>query len=94
MAKDVAEALGYKDTDSAVRNHCKCAELFKPGNLPGLEIGPRGAYCIPERDIYRLVLKSTLPSALQFEEWVVGEVLPTIRKTGSYAAPAPAPAGG
>ena len=40
---------------------------------------------IPEADIYRLVMRSKLPSAVQFEEWVVEEVLPTIRKTGSYS---------
>ncbi|MEB5927666.1 phage antirepressor, partial [Enterococcus faecalis] len=39
---------------------------------------------IPESDIYRLVIKSNLPNAEQFEEWVMEEVLPQIRKTGSY----------
>lgn len=41
---------------------------------------------IPERDLYRLVMRSRLPSAERFEEWVVGTVLPAIRKTGSYIA--------
>ena len=39
---------------------------------------------IPERDIYRLVMKSRLPAAERFGEWVVGEVLPTLRRTGRY----------
>lgn len=39
---------------------------------------------IPERDVYRLVMRSKLPSAEQFEEKVVGEILPSIRKTGGY----------
>ncbi|WP_373691043.1 Bro-N domain-containing protein [Endozoicomonas sp. ONNA2] len=39
---------------------------------------------IPERDVYRLVMRSKLPAAEQFEEWLVSEVLPSIRKTGSY----------
>jgi len=39
---------------------------------------------IPERDVYRLIMRSKLPAAERFEEWVVGEVLPEIRKTGSY----------
>jgi anti-repressor protein len=47
---------------------------------------------IPERDVYRLVMRSKLPSAERFEEWVVGEVLPAIRKTGSYSAAPAAPA--
>lgn len=71
MAKDVAEVLGYADTDKAIRTHCKCSKLFKPAEMAGMEIPPRGVACIPERDIYRLVMKSKLPSAEKFEEWVV-----------------------
>jgi hypothetical protein len=44
---------------------------------------------IPERDLYRLVMKSKLPAAERFEEWVVGQVLPSIRKTGSFSVQAP-----
>ena len=39
---------------------------------------------IPEGDVYRLIMKSKLPSAEKFESWVFDEVLPTIRKTGGY----------
>ena len=46
----------------------------------------RAVQIIPERDMYRLVMKSKLPAAEQFEEWVVGQVLPAIRKTGAYTA--------
>ncbi|MBR7919031.1 hypothetical protein KDX16_24870 [Burkholderia vietnamiensis] len=41
---------------------------------------------IPERDVYRLVMRSKLPAAERFEEWVVGEVLPSIRKRGADVA--------
>jgi hypothetical protein len=41
---------------------------------------------IPESDLYRLTLKSTLDSAERFQDWVTEEVLPSIRKTGSYSA--------
>jgi hypothetical protein len=44
---------------------------------------------IPERDLYRLVMKSKLPAAEKFEEWVVGQVLPSIRKTGTFSAQGP-----
>jgi len=84
VAKDVAEALGYTDTSDAIKKHCRAGAILKTGDSPGLKIPNRGLTIIPERDIYRLVLKSNLPSAEKFEEWVVGEVLPTIRKTGSY----------
>lgn len=87
VAKDVAELLGYKDTDQAIRNHCKCAELLKPVETTGLDNSPRGLVIIPERDVYRLIMKSKLPAAERFEEWVVSEVLPSIRKTGEYKQP-------
>ncbi|QBJ00999.1 hypothetical protein Rostov7_00028 [Vibrio phage Rostov 7] len=45
----------------------------------------RRVQIISERDVYRLVMRSTLPEAEKFEEWVVGEVLPSIRKTGAYS---------
>ena len=82
VAKDVAEVLGYSDTDAAVRAHCKALKMFKAGDLPGLP--SRGLTIIPERDVYRLVMRSKLPSAERFENWVVGDVLPAIRKTGGY----------
>lgn len=46
----------------------------------------RHVQVIPERDVYRLIMRSKMPEAEKFEDWVVGEVLPSIRKTGSYAA--------
>ena len=39
---------------------------------------------IPESDLYRLIMKSKLPSAEKFADWVFEEVLPAIRKTGKY----------
>jgi anti-repressor protein len=42
---------------------------------------------LPERDVYRLIMRSKLPSAEAFEELVVGKILPSIRKTGRYEAP-------
>lgn len=83
-ASDVAKALGYRDTDSAVRAHCNYAKLFKPGDMPGLEIGPRGMCFIPESDMYALIFGSKLPQAVAFRAWVCEEVLPSIRKTGGY----------
>ncbi|MFW9085590.1 Bro-N domain-containing protein [Pseudomonas sp. P2758] len=82
IAKDIAEALGYANTSKAINAHCKAI------NTCHTEMGGqvRAVQIIPERDMYRLVMKSKLPAAEQFEEWVVGQVLPTIRKTGSYTA--------
>jgi prophage antirepressor-like protein len=77
--------LGYTDTAYAIRTHCKCSEVLKPVESTGLTSSPRGITIIPERDLYRLIMRSKLPAAEKFEEWVVAVVLPTIRKTGRYA---------
>ncbi|MBV4552304.1 Rha family transcriptional regulator [Pseudomonas sp. SWRI102] len=79
VARDVADALGYSKPENAVARHCKAATTTPKQGGGFLTI-------IPERDLYRLVMKSKLPAAERFEEWVVGQVLPSIRKTGTYAA--------
>ena len=96
MAKDVATALGYADTDQAVRNHCKRAKSLKdidPLNHrveQNQELDPKTKF-IPEPDVYRLITRSKLPSAEAFETWLFETVIPSIRKTGAYQLPAPAP---
>lgn len=81
VANDVAEALGYSRSDNAITAHCKSKETYP------LESGGqvRHINIIPERDVYRLIMRSKLPTAEKFESWVVGEVLPSIRKTGAYS---------
>lgn len=81
VAKDITDILGYAKSDSALRSHCKAAKTcsFK------MEDQVRVVTIVPERDMYRLVMKSTLPAAEQFEEWVVNDVLPSIRKHGHYS---------
>lgn len=81
VANDVAKALGYKRPADAVTAHCKGSvkhRYLTDGGEQELKI-------IPEGDIYRLVIKSQLPSAERFERWVFDEVLPSIRKHGMYA---------
>lgn len=87
VAKDVATALGYSDTDKG-RNHCKRAKLLKAADLAGLDIPSRGMYIIPVGDVFRMAAKSQLESAVRFESWIFDEVLPSIQKTGSYGVPA------
>lgn len=87
VAKDVAVALCYANPQKAVRDHCKAARPV--GANESFTLDPQTTL-IPERDVYRLVMKSHMAAAERFEEWVVGEVLPSIRKTGGYAVPSPA----
>jgi len=79
-AADVARVLGYERPTKAVNDHCK--GVLKRDTLT--KGGKQQLNFIPERDLYRLVMHSRLPEAEAFEEWVVGEVLPSIRKTGGY----------
>nr|DAI90238.1 MAG TPA: repressor domain protein [Caudoviricetes sp.] len=83
MASDVASALGYSNTRDAVLRHCKGVvkhdTATSQGNIASMSF-------IPESDIYRLIIKSKLPSAERFEKWLMEEVLPSIRKTGGYIA--------
>ena len=53
-------------------------------------LGQRGGWFINESGLYSLILSSKLPNAKRFKHWVTAEVLPAIRKTGSYSTPAAA----
>lgn len=81
-ASDVARSLGYKDPKQAVTTHCKSAELVYQPHANG--IGGTNIKFIKESDLYRLVMKSEIPSAEKFQDWVCEEVLPSIRKHGAY----------
>lgn len=85
VASDVAKALGYKEPHKAVNRHCKGEGMFHPviDNL-GRSQETR---VIREPDVYRLVTNSKLPAAQAFENWIMEDVLPSIRSTGSYEMP-------
>lgn len=93
VANDVAKALGYKRPNDAITAHCKGTVKHRIGVQTGIKGDGAPALqeidmlIIPEGDIYRLVVKSQLPSAEKFERWVFDEVLPSIRKHGMYATP-------
>lgn len=81
IGKEVAEKLGYSNTRDAINNHCKkVAEVAIHDGRQN-----RNMSIIPESDVYRLVMKSKKEEAEKFQDWVVEEVLPSIRKRGMYA---------
>lgn len=85
VGKDVAEALGYERADNAIRNHVECEDkLMHQISASGQG---RQMYIINESGLYALIFGSKLDSAKRFKHWVTSEVLPTIRKTGSYQKP-------
>ena len=83
VGTDVAKALGYSNPRKAILDHCKGVTKRDTPTSSGVQL----MSYINEGDLYRLIMKSKLPSAEKFESWVMDEVLPTIRKTGSYQKP-------
>lgn len=77
VANDVAKALGYSNPSKATNDHCKNAILGRGNDSLGRE---QEFKYIPEGDVYRLIIRSNLPSAEKFESWVFDEVIPSIRK--------------
>lgn len=82
VGKDVAEILGYSEPRSAVSKKVDeedrgVAKMETPSGVQEMTV-------INESGLYSLILSSKLPNARKFKRWVTGEVLPTIRKTGSY----------
>lgn len=93
IGKQVAAMLGYKDTDKAVRDHAEDADkkLLTYSEIQSRHISgftsPRGLTLINEYGVSDLFLLSKLPAAKKFRHWFTHEVLPSIRKTGSYSLP-------
>ena len=87
VGKDVAEALGYAKPENAISNHVddedKTTTLIQ-GTGSNYK---SNAVCINESGMYDLVFGSKLPTAKKFKHWVTSEVLPALRKTGSYTMP-------
>ena len=86
VGKDVARALGYSNTKSAIADHVDIEDkqlIQRSGNTT-LEIPNRGLTFINESGVYSLIISSKLPAAKQFKRWITSDVIPTIRKTGGY----------
>ena len=84
VGKDIAEALGYSDTNKAVAMHVDDDDK-KLNDKTSPSFGQRGATIINESGLYSLVLSSKLPEAKEFKHWITSDVLPSIRKHGMYA---------
>ena len=83
VGKDVAEILGYANTSKALIDHVDDEDKLNNETLSSL--GQRGGWLINESGLYSLILSSKLPNAKKFKRWVTSEILPAIRKTGSYS---------
>ena len=86
---DVANVLGYARPSKAILDHCRSVLKRDISTLSKNQYGAEFERSvemsfIPESDVYRLVMRSNLPNAERFQDWVVEEVLPSIRKYGAY----------
>lgn len=86
IGKDIATALGYEAARNAIANHV--AEDDKLTHEISASGQKRSMTLINESGLYSLIFGSKLESAKEFKHWVTSEVLPSIRKTGTYEKPA------
>ena len=82
VGKDVAECLGFKRPADAIKSHVKdhqkgVGKLPTPGGMQEVTV-------ISEGGLYRLTMRSKLPNAERFQDWVTDEILPSVRKHGAY----------
>lgn len=82
-AMDLCRALGYSNGRDAVAKHVDSEDVAKRDTLT--KGGTQQLTFVTESGMYALILGSKLPQARQFKHWVTSEVLPSIRKTGSYS---------
>lgn len=80
---DIARALGYKDTNKAIKQHCREDGVVLRPVMDSLG-RKQMANFVTEGNLYRMISGSELPSAERFDKWVYDEVLPALRKNGTY----------
>ena len=87
VGKEIAEKLGYSNSRKALADHVKDNHKNTVTIRDGITRGNPNQVIIDEAGFYSLVLRSKLPQAEQFQEWVTSEVLPAIRKHKMYLTP-------
>lgn len=85
VGKDVAEILSYSNTRKALTDHVDAEDKMDGVTIRDSIGRNQKPVLINESGLYSLVLSSKLPSAKKFKRWVTSEVLPALRKTGSYS---------
>jgi prophage antirepressor-like protein len=83
VARDVCEVLDHSDTSTAIRRLDDDEKLTQTMFVSGQN---REVWLVNEPGLYSLILTSRKPEAKAFKRWITHEVIPTIRKTGAYAA--------
>jgi prophage antirepressor-like protein len=91
VAVDVCRALGLATDGAGVARHLTAVGRDEEQylsrsnvNLNDVSFPNRGARCVSESGLYKLIMRSDKPQARAFQDWVTREVLPAIRKDGAY----------
>ena len=87
VAKDVAQALGYPEASNAARLFQSVPEFWKGVKPIHTLGGEQEMLCLSEQGLYFFLGRSDKKAALPYQMWIAGEVVPSIRKTGSYTLP-------
>lgn len=96
LAVELAKSLGYADPHKALKQHCKSLINLNSGESSELGFGsrPRGVILAGQADMFRLIMRSSLPSAERVQDWVCEDVLPALMETGSYSVNKEKPSSG
>ena len=95
FASKVATALGYRNVRDPIRKHCPkrfvfCdiprGARFVPPIAGGPDVQPH-TVIIPESDVFRLIMRSRIKSAVEFQDYLYDTVLPSLRRYGTYPPP-------
>jgi prophage antirepressor-like protein len=84
VAKDVCDALGLKNVTKAIQNLPTDEKGLRKVSTSG---GEQTVNIISEPGRYRLTMRCNKAQAKPFQDWIVKEAMPSIRKTGAYVAP-------
>lgn len=84
IGRDVAEILGYSNTRKAIADHVDEEDKINGVIIRDSMGREQNPICINESGLYSLILSSKMPNAKKFKRWVTSEVLPALRKTGTY----------
>ena len=82
-AADICRALGYTNGPKAIKDHCDEGDITK--RYTPTSSGEQNMTFVTESGLYSLIFGSKLEQAKRFKYWVTKDVLPSIRKTGSYS---------
>lgn len=89
VAKDIAVALDYEWSGNKTVGHIP--EEWKVVESVSTTFGQKETICLTEQGLYFFLCRSDKPKARPFQKWLAGEVLPSIRRTGSYSLPTTPP---